>query len=424
MYLSVIGQGYVGLVTAVCLAGLGHRVTAQDTSEERILALQNGLCPLMEPDLAARLASAPVRKQLTFVHQGGLPEDADVHFICVGTPWASAGLDHGPVAAVLSDLFAMAARRGRPVLAAIRSTVDVLAVESILENLKRQYPAARVVLVQNPEFLREASAIQDFLNPPFIIAGSYTGEEGVDRVLEAFQPIPGSRFRTTARGAAMLKLACNAFHATKVAFANEVAHACDWAGIPAEEVFDMFIQDHSLNCSEKYLRPGFAFGGSCLPKDLRALIGLLERTGTGALLLRGVLASNDGVIEQMCGRIVAAGVSRPALLGLTFKTGTADLRDSPYLRLAQQLVDQCLSLRIFDPDLGRETLPRTLADSPRVHLCVSPQEALAGADSIILAKLPAGLQEELQQRREQGHPVFDLERRLVPVPSDRSTTAA
>ena len=297
-------------------------------------------------------------------------------------------------------------------------------MESILDGLKRQYPTTRVFLVQNPEFLREASAIQDFLSPPFIIAGSYTGEDGVDQVLEAFQPIPGARFRTTARCAAMLKLACNAFHATKVAFTNEVAQACDRAGIPAEDVFDLFIQDRSLNCSEKYLRPGFAFGGSCLPKDLRALISLLEETGTGAPLLRGVLASNDGVIEQMCSRIVAAGVSRPALLGLTFKIGTDDLRESPYLRLAHQLVDRGLCLRIFDPDMGRERLPQFLADSAQVHLCASAQEALVAADGIILAKLPEGLHGELQQLREQGHPVFDLERRLAPVHSSRATPAA
>lgn len=289
-------------------------------------------------------------------------------------------------------------------------------------------PEARVEVVLNPEFLRETSAVSDFMTPPFIVVGGDSSGDTLETVLSVYSRIPCKKFKVGARSAGILKLACNAFHATKVAFTNDVALACDLLGADAGEVFRIFRQDEALNCSGKYLRPGFAYGGSCLPKDLAELVGILERNGTTSPLLRGVCESNNRVIHAACERIVAKATGRVALLGITFKPGTCDLRDSPYLRLAGALLDKGTHLQIHDPDLnegGRAEVMASLTGRlGSARLCSAPAEALVGAGAVALAKLPPGFDDILERINASGLLIFDLERLLPAAAALGASSAA
>lgn len=295
MRFCVIGLGYVGTVTAACFATLGHDVLAWDTNPERNESLREGRCPVPEPGLEELLVKALTSGTLHIPESACFPEH-DLFFICVGTPLQDGHLNHDHVAQVLTEIYSLSSRQELMQLAIIRSTINMQFVEQLARDLGREYPRAQVEIVLNPEFLREGSAVADFLDPPFVVVGG--AGEPLETVLAAFSGIRCRKFKVSARSAAMLKLACNAFHATKVAFTNDVAMVCDLVGADAGEVFAVFREDRALNCSARYLRPGFAFGGSCLPKDLRELVGILEANGRNSPLLSGVLPSPSALGEN------------------------------------------------------------------------------------------------------------------------------
>jgi GDP-mannose 6-dehydrogenase len=415
MRLCVIGLGYVGTVTAACLAELGHEVMAWDARPERLRAMQNGLSTLAEPGVYALIRRGVTSGNLLL---SALPqlEHHNLFFICVGTPLIDGHLNHEAVAEVLASIYEASASFGEEKIAVIRSTINIISLEQIILELNSKMPKARVGVVLNPEFLREASAVADFMAPPFIVVGGDVPDQTLEAVLAVYSQIPCRKFKVGSRTAGVLKLACNAFHATKVAFTNEVALACDLLGADAGEVFSIFRQDDALNCSDKYLRPGFAYGGSCLGKDLAELVNVLEMNGTPSPLLRGVAESNERVIVAACDRIVEKAVGGVTLIGITFKPGTGDLRDSPYLRLAAMLLEKGIHLQIYDPDLdeeGRTEVVARLASGPgSARLCSAPAEALVGAGAVALAKLPQGFDSVLEWITAHRMPVFDLERLL------------
>lgn len=418
MRIYVVGLGYVGIVTSAGLADLGHEVIGTDSNETRIQDLQKGLCPILEPGLEELLTEGARTGRLRFRYQTECPPDFDLAMLCVGTPSVNGRHNYGMVVKALDPLYARSASLAQRVIVAIRSTMSPDGMEAAIHEVQARHPEARVDSVANPEFLREASAVADFLAPPFLVAGGDFCQGAVDKVLEVFESIPAQKIRMTRRSAAMLKLACNAFHATKVAFANDVAKACDLTGADPVEVFRVFCQDVQLNCSPAYLRPGFAFGGPCLPKDLEEMTCILSRYGTASPLLQGVLDSNAQIIAHTCERIIQMGVKRVAMIGISFKPGTADLRDSPYMKLAENLIRQQITVRFHDPDLyGVE-------GELGVRLCANLKEALEDVEGVIVAKPSLEVLDLLRHLEQKGVFIFDLERSLARSADSGASTAA
>lgn len=418
MRIYVVGLGYVGIVTSASLADMGHEVIGTDSNETRIQDLQKGLCPIREPGLEELLTEGARTGRLRFRYQTECLPDHDLAMLCVGTPSVKGRHNYGMVVKALDPLYARSASMAQRVIVAIRSTMSPDGMEAAIHEAQGRHPEAQVDVVANPEFLREASAVADFLAPPFLVAGGDVCQGAVDKVLEVFESLPAQKIRMTRRSAAMLKLACNAFHATKVAFANDVARACDLNGADPLEVFRVFCQDVQLNCSPAYLRPGFAFGGPCLPKDLEELTGIFTRHGTSSPLLQGVLDSNSQVIAETCEMICRMGAKCVAMIGLSFKPGTADLRESPYMKLAESLVRKQVVVRFHDPDLSG--IQRNMG----LRLSSSLEEALEDVEGVIVAKPSLEVLDMLQSLEQRGVFIFDLERSLARNTDSGASTAA
>src|SRR5262245_33197077 len=298
---------------------------------------------------------------------------------------------------------------GRPRLVLVRSTI----VPAMLRRIIDKHSKSRFDVVANPEFLRETSAIRDFDRPPFLVFGS-DRPEAADAASEIFASVPGPRHFLSLESALFVKYASNAFHGMKISFVNEIGALCHSAGADVTDVMKVFCEDTSLNISRAYLRPGFAFGGSCLPKDIRALLSLGRSTGIHLPLLDGVLEANQLRISRAANAIVAAKPTQVALVGLSFKNGTDDLRESPYLLLAEKLLAEGLVLKIFDPDV----LPDRLIGKNREYV----EQHLPSIDDILVGSLETALLEsdavvlcKPVQSREHflstvgGRRIFDLE---------------
>jgi len=334
----------------------------------------------------------------------------DAAIVCVSTPSMPDGsVDIRPMQRVFGVLADAAQRFGAPRLVLIRSTIAPGMLRRVLDG----HRTAAFRVVANPEFLRETVAIKDFDRPPFLVFGS-DHHDAAREAAEIFSTVPGPRHFLTLESALLVKYASNAFHGMKIAFANEMASLCEAATADPLEVMKVFCEDTSLNISRAYLRPGFAFGGSCLPKDIRALLSLARSNGMHLPLLEGALETNQLRIAQVANAVVKAKPRQVALLGLSFKKGTDDLRESPYLLLAERLLGEGIALKIFDPDV----LPERLVGKNRQYveqhlpnvddiLKGSLDEALLDSDTVVVCKAvqPA---ERLQQTIG-GLRVFDLE---------------
>lgn len=392
-HVGVVGAGYVGCITAACLARRGRQVTAFDTDASKLALLRQGKSPVLEPGLdvlieeqvrAGRLRSEePSRETLALV---------DAAIVCVSTPSMPDGsVDVRPLRRALVSLAEASATRSTPLFIVIRSTI----APNLLRGLWRELDGgarANLRLVVNPELLRETTAIQDFESPPFALYGADDVEDA--RVVsKLFEPLPAPQHFVDVETALLVKYASNAFHALKIAFANEIGIMADALGADAQKVMSIFCEDKLLNISRAYLRPGFAFGGSCLPKDVRGLVSLARDANRTLPVLDGTLRSNAERIEEAVRAIIGSGRRRVALLGLSFKRGTDDLRESPYLLLAEKLVARGLVVKIFDPDIdparlvgaNLEYLRRNLPDAERC-LVTSLDEAVAGVDVAVLCK--------------------------------------
>jgi GDP-mannose 6-dehydrogenase len=414
MKLVVIGAGYVGCVSAACLAKLGHDVVVVDTDSFKVGELLAGRSPVVEPGLNALIAAMVSAGRL----RAALPSDelllaATVAIVCVSTPSLKAGdVDTRPVQRVFGAIERVVPLRSSPLVVIVRSTIVPSKLREITGGLGSDV-ARNLRIVVNPEFLRETSAIADFEHPPFVLLGS-DDPKAIEVVAELYAKINAPLYKLDIETALLVKYASNAYHAMKIAFANEMATVTEAVGGDPRTVMSIFIEDRILNVSSAYLRPGFAFGGSCLPKDVRALLALGKASGESLPLLRGVLDSNRCRIERAADIIAATGPRRLAMLGISFKCGTDDLRESPYLMLARQLVHRGIVIRIYDPDIDADRLvganrQYALEQLPELlqMLVGCVDVALESADAVVLCKRL--LDHAALARLTEAIRVFDLE---------------
>ena len=357
---SIFGLGYVGTVTAACLAHKGNRVTGVDLSAGKVEALGTGRSPIVEPrvsDLIAECQAACRLHATTDSEQAVL--DTEISFLCVGTPSMRNGkLDLGHVGPVCEEIGQALRKKDSFHLIVLRSTVLPGTAETIviptLEEASGRKMGRDFGVCVNPEFMREGTAVADFLEPSITIIGA--SDPSHSRVLrELYSWVPGKVFETSFRSAEMVKYVCNAWHAVKVAFANEVGTMAKSLGVDAEAVIEIFSADTKLNISPSYLKPGFAFGGSCLPKDVRALNYRAKELDLELPLLESLLPSNHAHLDRAIEIVLGTGKKEVAVLGLSFKAATDDLRESPQVQLVKRLIGEGCRLKIWDDNvsLGR-----------------------------------------------------------------------
>jgi GDP-mannose 6-dehydrogenase len=372
MKVSVFGLGYVGTVGAACLANDGISVMSVDVNPDKVAMVAQGKAPVVEPGLAGLLESAVETGRLeATISALEAVMSTDVSFVAVGTPSRPDGsLDTSSVLKVCDEIGAAVAAKGAPHVVVIRSTVPPGTTARCAEILQSYTKENSISVAFNPEFLREGTAIADYTSPAYTIVG--TSDPEAERVLnEIYATISGPIIVTEPRVAETIKLVSNAWHATKVAFANEVGRLGARLCFDARAVMDILTRDNKLNTSSAYMRPGFAFGGSCLPKDLRALTYLGRTQNIELPLLYSLMASNQAQIHSALTQILAFEKHRIGLVGLAFKAGTDDLRESPALELAERLIGKGRDLRILDPAVCQAKLVganRRFIESKLPHL--------------------------------------------------------
>ena len=359
--ISVFGLGYVGCVSAACFAKEGHTVVGVDVNPAKVGMVNDGKATIVEAGIgelvaemvrAGRLRATPDTREA--VHQ------TTVSLVCVGTPSRPNGsLDLAYVERVCADIGrALRDKPGRHTVV-IRSTVlpgttDCVAIPA-LEAASGKRAGEDFDVCTNPEFLREGTSIEDFYDPPFTVIGC-AEPSGAEPVRALYAGIAAPVHVVETRVAEMLKYACNCFHGLKVGFANEIGNICKALGVDSHDVMRIFVEDTKLNVSPAYLRPGFAFGGSCLPKDLRAVTYRARQADVETPVLSALLDSNRLQIQRAYDMILASGSRRVGVLGLAFKAGTDDLRESPMVALIEMLIGKGLELAIYDRDVSRASL--------------------------------------------------------------------
>jgi GDP-mannose 6-dehydrogenase len=358
--ISIFGLGYVGTVTAACLAHQGNRVTGVDLSAAKVAALDSGRSPIVEPGVSDLIAESQKAGRL---HATSDSEKAvlesEISFLCVGTPSMRNGkLDLGHIGPVCQEIGAALRKKSSFHLVVLRSTVLPGTAETIvvptLEKASGKKMGQDVGVCVNPEFMREGTAVADFLEPSITIIGA--ADPAHSKILrDLYAWVPGRIFETSFRSAEMAKYVCNAWHAVKVSFANEVGTLAKELQVDAEAVVEIFTADTKLNISASYLKPGFAFGGSCLPKDVRALTYRAKELDLALPLFESILPSNDAHLDRAVEIVLATDKKNVAMLGLSFKAATDDLRESPQVQLVKRLIGEGCKLQIWDDNvsLGR-----------------------------------------------------------------------
>ena len=358
---AVFGLGYVGSVSAACLASRGHSVIGVDVNREKVDMINRGQSPVVEDQMSDLVAEQVAAGRLdATIDPRRAVVNSDIALICVGTPSAANGSLVTDYLERVSDEIGMAlAGRSGHYTVVVRSTMLPTTCEQVVLPRLQDASGKRVGedfgLAVSPEFLREGSSVDDFFDPPKVVIGQYDDVSG-DTVADLYRDLPGPVYRVPLAVAEMIKYADNSFHAVKVGFANEMGAICKALGLDSHAVMDMVIADTKLNISPAYLRPGFAYGGSCLPKDLRALVHRAGQSDVSVPLLDSVESSNGGQIDRAFKLIEATGKRRVGLLGLAFKPGTDDLRESPLVALAERLVGRGFELLIHDPQVSVASL--------------------------------------------------------------------
>jgi GDP-mannose 6-dehydrogenase len=382
--ISVFGLGYVGSVSAACFASMGHRVIGVDVNPSKVEMMESGRSPIIEARMNELVAEAHAACRLhATTNSIEAVLNSDVSFVCVGTPSLRHGkLDLSHIQKVAREVGAALKQKKSPHAFVLRSTVlpgtSESVVRPILEETSGRRSGSDFILAYNPEFMREGSAVADFLQPPYTILGaSDPAQLGVLR--ELYKSTPGKMYETSIAVAEMVKYLSNAFHAVKVTFANEVGTLCKNLGVDTQGVTEIFTSDTRLNISPAYLSPGFAFGGSCLPKDVRALTYRAKELDLKLPMLESLLPSNVEHVERAVEAVMRSGKRKIAQLGLSFKAGTDDLRESPQVQLVKRLLGEGYEVKVWDRDvsLGR------LAGSNRQYI----EEVIPHIGSILSADL-------------------------------------
>ncbi|CAI08541.1 nucleotide sugar dehydrogenase [Aromatoleum aromaticum] len=356
MKISIFGLGYVGAVSLACLARDGHNVVGVDIDAAKLDLIRAGTTPVVEEGMVELMEKVAASGRITVTTDTRQAlRDSDLSLVCVGTPSAANGSqDQGAVLRLAKDLGRAIAEKDVPHVVVFRSTLVPGTVEETLRPIIEAESGKRdgegFHLCFQPEFLREGSSIRDYDKPPFTVVGANHAYP-VERLRELFGHLPCKFLQTSVRAAEMMKYCCNNFHALKITFANETARLCEALGVDAFEVMNLVCQDTQLNISPAYLKPGFAFGGSCLPKDLRATTYFAKMHDVEVPMLSGILQSNRQHIDRAIAKVLESGHRKIGMLGLSFKTGTDDLRESPLVVLAEQLIGKGMQLSIYDPDV-------------------------------------------------------------------------
>ena len=386
MRIAVFGLGYVGIVSAACLARDGHQVIGVDPQREKVDLVNSGRTPIVEQYVGELVGEGVAAGRLAATTSAAeAVAKSEMSLVCVGTPSRKNGsLDVGAVERVCEEIGAAVRAGGVSHTVVIRSTILPGTMRGlVIPALERAAgPAASDLLkvANNPEFLRESTAVYDYDNPPKTVVGA-ADPATAERVLALYEALPGPKIATRLEVAEMVKYADNAWHATKVAFANEIGNIAKAAGVDSWEVMDIFCRDEKLNISSYYLRPGFAFGGSCLPKDVRALAYKGRELDLELPLLNALLPTNAAQVERALELVAASDRRRIAFLGISFKSGTDDLRESPQVALVERLIGKGYDLRIYDRNVHLARLVganRTYIEEVIPHIADILSDDLAG----------------------------------------------
>ena len=368
--ISVFGLGYVGAVTAACLAERGHQVIGVDVSPEKVDFINQGRSPIVEKGIEALIKAQVDAGRLSATSNAAdAVMRSDLSIVCVGTPSMPNGdLNTDHAQDVGRDIGAALGTKAAYHVVVLRSTVlpgiTRRTVLPILEKASGKKAGQDFGVWFNPEFLREATAIDDFKRPPKTIVGELDSRSG-DALVALYADLPAPMFRTSIETAELAKYADNAWHALKVAYANEIGSLCKAVDIDSHELMGMFCQDTKLNLSPYYLKPGFIFGGSCLPKDLRAVVALAKRLDVKTPVLDSIIPSNDAHLERALEIIRGMGAKTIGVLGVTFKPGTDDVRESPSVRLIEILRREGFRVVVHDQNFS---LDRAMGDNRRFLL--------------------------------------------------------
>jgi GDP-mannose 6-dehydrogenase len=434
MNISVFGLGYVGCVSAACLARAGHRVWGVDISTDKVEMLNAARAPIIEPGLADLLHEVvgACRLQATTNAVEAIAA-TDLAVVCVGTPSSPQGRpDLDSVERVGADIGRALRGRRTPFTIVLRSTVLPGTTTGVLLPAIRDGLAgdpAPIAVATNPEFMREGSSIHDFQEPPFVLVGADDPVVGA-QIASIYEGVNAEIVQTAISTAELVKFASNAFHGLKVCFANEIADIATSLGADAHEAMRIFRMDHKLNVSEAYLRPGYAFGGSCLPKDVRALNWAARNHDLDTPVLNAILPSNVHQIEAAVDRVLATRQRRIGVVGLAFKPDTDDLRESPMVTLVERLIGKGLRVRVLDESVSLARLVganRRYIETEIPHiasiLCKDVDELLAATDLLVIGSKTRDACDACA-RAEAHVPVIDLTRGLVAAGRDPASTAA
>jgi GDP-mannose 6-dehydrogenase len=419
MRISIFGIGYVGCVSAACFARAGHDIIGVDVNATKVEIINAGASPIVEPqidELIRDVVAAGKLKASTDASQA--VKSTELSLICVGTPGKPNGsLDLSHVERVCEQIGAALAEKTEPHTVVIRSTMLPGSVDSVvrpaLESTSGKKAGKDFGLCVNPEFLREGASLKDFYAPPFTLIG--TDEPGTGQIVSSlYSDIAAPIFTTSIRTAEMVKYVCNCFHALKVSFANEIGNICKALELDSHEVMNVFCADTKLNLSSSYLKPAFAYGGSCLPKDLRAVTYKAKELDVEVPLLTAISISNRLQIERAVDMVLRTANKRIGILGFSFKAGTDDLRESPMVTLIETLIGKGLELVIYDRDVSlarlvgsnREYIEHEIPHIARL-MRTSIDEVLSTGDTIVIGNKSDEFR-QIESRVRPGQTVIDL----------------
>jgi len=397
MKISIFGAGYVGCVSAACLAEMEHEILAVEPNETKVKMVNDGRSPIVEPGLDELIAKMVETKRLLATPDWNAAVQAsELVMICVGTPSRPNGsIDLKYVLRVCEQVGQALGSKREYLTVVIRSTVVPGTVEGTVIPLLEKHSGKKAGqdfgVCMNPEFLREGTSIPDFYNPPKTVIGELNSRSG-DSLARIYQKLPGPLIRTRIPVAEMVKYTDNSFHALKICFANEIGNICKFMGIDSHEVMDIFCMDTKLNISKAYLKPGFAFGGSCLPKDLRSLTYVAKSNDLSIPLLNSLLESNEYQIRRVVNKLLSCKGQSLGFVGLSFKEGTDDLRESPIVEVIETMIGKGFKVRIHDRNVSMAKLMganREYIEKEIPHisdlLCPSLDELINQSDVIVIA---------------------------------------
>ena len=358
--LSIFGLGYVGCVSAACLAARGHTVLGVDANPQKTEFIRDGRTPIVEEKIGELIADVVAAGRLLVSEPTEAVHNSDITIVCVGTPSGAGGsLSTQYLESASQEIGQALATKDDWHVVVYRSTMIPGTVESVLIPILERTSGKKVGVdfgvCLNPEFLRESTSVKDFLDPPKTVVGESDERSGA-LVMDLYEGLPGPRFRVPIAVAEMAKYVDNSFHAVKVTFGNEIGAIYQAVGLDSHKVIEIFLADTKLNISPAYLRPGFAFGGSCLPKDLRAMASMAEEHGLEVPLIAAIGSSNRRHLDRAIDLILSLGGERVGILGMAFKSGTDDLRESPVVELIEALLARGRRVSVHDPLVSAERL--------------------------------------------------------------------